>query len=65
MRRYTNPMPVDKAASWKQRLSLMYMLVAWNAFGFVCYMVFTGKSDWAKYHGLKNEDEANKTPGNH
>ncbi|GLV40181.1 uncharacterized protein CBL_03671 [Carabus blaptoides fortunei] len=23
-------------------------------------MVFTGKGDWAKYHGLKSEEEANK-----
>lgn len=64
IRKHTNPIPVDRAATTKQRLSLFYMVIAWNAFGFVCYMVYTGRGDWAKYYGLKSEVEAKMPPGN-
>ncbi|KAJ8924414.1 hypothetical protein NQ315_007210 [Exocentrus adspersus] len=63
IRRKTNPIPVDRADLWKKRLSVGYMLVAWNAFGLVCYMVYKGKSDWAKYYGLKSEEELSISPG--
>lgn len=57
VRRNTNPIPELQAAVWKRRLSVAYAVVAWNAFGFVCYMVFSGRSDWAQYYGYKTEDE--------
>ncbi|XP_054727049.1 uncharacterized protein LOC129236826 [Anastrepha obliqua] len=62
IRRHTNPIPMDSAELWKRRLSIGYALLAWNAFGFVCYMVFTGRNDWAKYYGHKSEEEAKLTP---
>lgn len=63
VRRNTNPIPQDKAYLWKNRLSLAYMLICWNAFGLVCYMFYQGKGDWAKYYGLKSEEELKMTPG--
>lgn len=63
VRRNTNPIPMDKATVWKNRLSIFYMLVSWNAFGLVCYMVYSGKNDWAKYHGLKTEEDEKLGPG--
>ncbi|XP_050332102.1 uncharacterized protein LOC126760486 [Bactrocera neohumeralis] len=62
VRRHTNPIPEDSAQLWKRRLSIGYALLAWNAFGFVCYMVYTGRNDWAKYYGYKSEEEAKLTP---
>lgn len=64
IRRNTNPIPIDKAEHWKQRLSLIYMLAAWNAFGIALYYVFTGREDWAYYYGLKTEEEKHQRPGN-
>ncbi|KAJ8979757.1 hypothetical protein NQ317_004744 [Molorchus minor] len=63
VRRNTNPIPVSKAELWKSRLSVVYMLVAWNAFGFVGYMIYSGKNDWAQYYGYKSEEEAKLSPG--
>lgn len=57
------PIAEVKAGSWKRRLSVLYALLAWNAFGVVCYAIATGKADWVKYHGLKSEEEANMRPG--
>ncbi|KAL3287125.1 hypothetical protein HHI36_001606 [Cryptolaemus montrouzieri] len=62
IRRHTKPIPEDDAAKWQKRLSLGYAIVAWNAFGFVCYQVYKGKADWAQYHGLKTEEELKMTP---
>lgn len=63
VRRNTNPVPMNTAKKWKQRLSIGYAILAWNAFGFVLYAVFTGRADWAKAAGLKSEAEANLPPG--
>ncbi|XP_058840025.1 uncharacterized protein LOC131695500 [Topomyia yanbarensis] len=57
IRRRMNPLPIDKAARWKGRLSVVYGLLAWNALGFVGYMVYTGKNDWARYYGYKTAEE--------
>ncbi|KDR24169.1 hypothetical protein L798_08999 [Zootermopsis nevadensis] len=62
IRRHTNPIPVNRAATVKKTLSVAYMLLAWNAFGFVCYMIYTGRGDWAKYYGYKSEAEASIPP---
>uniref|UniRef100_W8CAP0 Uncharacterized protein n=1 Tax=Ceratitis capitata TaxID=7213 RepID=W8CAP0_CERCA len=62
VRRHTSPIPEDNAVLWKRRLSVVYALLAWNAFGFVCYMVYTGRNDWARYYGFKSEEEAKLTP---
>uniref|UniRef100_A0A182Q0Q8 Uncharacterized protein n=1 Tax=Anopheles farauti TaxID=69004 RepID=A0A182Q0Q8_9DIPT len=51
-------MPLDQAHLWKRRLSLLYAVVAWNAFGGVCYMIYTGRNDWAKFYGYKSDEEA-------
>ncbi|XP_049955857.1 uncharacterized protein LOC126471946 [Schistocerca serialis cubense] len=61
VRRRTRPIPAQTATDWKKRLSIAYMLIAWNAFGFVCYMMYTGRTDWAKYYGYKTSDDP--TPG--
>ncbi|CAG9861930.1 unnamed protein product [Phyllotreta striolata] len=58
IRKNTNPIPVDKAALWKNRLAIAYALIAWNAFGFVLYQICSGKGDWATYHGLSEEKKA-------
>ncbi|XP_062562941.1 uncharacterized protein LOC134226283 [Armigeres subalbatus] len=58
IRRRMNPIPVDRAAQWKGRLSVLYAVLAWNAIGWVGYMVFTGRNDWALYYGVKSEEEA-------
>ncbi|XP_013103227.1 uncharacterized protein LOC106084224 [Stomoxys calcitrans] len=61
VRQNTKPIPEVEALKWKRRLSLMYALVAWNAFGFVCYMAFTGKGDWAHYYGYKSDEEKHES----
>ncbi|KAF6198260.1 hypothetical protein GE061_008007, partial [Apolygus lucorum] len=38
-------------------LSIAYMLLAWNAFGFVAYNWYKGKGDWADYYGLKTDED--------
>uniref|UniRef100_A0A1Q3FIA3 Uncharacterized protein n=1 Tax=Culex tarsalis TaxID=7177 RepID=A0A1Q3FIA3_CULTA len=58
VRRRMNPLPIDRAAMWKGRLSIFYSIVAWNALGWVGYMVYTGRNDWAKYYGYKTDEEA-------
>jgi hypothetical protein len=63
VRRHTNPIPVDRAASVKQKLSLIYMMLAWNAFGVVCYMIYTGRGDWAKHYGYKSDADSSLPPG--
>ncbi|XP_018576780.1 uncharacterized protein LOC108915280 [Anoplophora glabripennis] len=63
IRNNTTPIAVDRAALWKKRLSVAYMLITWNAFGMVCYMIYQGKGDWAKFYGVKSEEEANMSPG--
>lgn len=57
------PMGVQEAGRWKSRLSVIYAVLAWNAFGVVCYCIATGKADWAKFHGLVSEEEAALTSG--
>lgn len=63
VRRNTKPIEYRHALAWKDRLSLAYMLVAWNAFGLVCYMIFSGRADWAKHHGLKDDEEGRMSSG--
>lgn len=63
IRSTTKPIPMSRAAKAKQRLSIIYAIVAWNAFGFVCYAIYQGKSDWAAFHGLSSEDERKLSPG--
>lgn len=62
VRRHTNPIPEHRADLWKRRLSIGYAILAWQAFGIVCYMVYTGRNDWAKYYGYKSEEEAALSP---
>lgn len=62
IRRHMTPIPEASAYTWKNRISLLYMLIAWNGFGFVCYMMYKGKSDWAKDY--KDPEYMKLTPGN-
>ncbi|XP_055587511.1 uncharacterized protein LOC129739958 [Uranotaenia lowii] len=59
IRQRMNPLPMDKAALWKRRLSIVYGIIAWNALGWVGYMIYTGRNDWAKFYGYKTEEEEN------
>lgn len=63
VRRNTKPIEYGSALAWRDRLSIGYAILAWNAFGMVCYMVYTGRNDWAKHHGLKSEEELSMSPG--
>ncbi|KAJ3649564.1 hypothetical protein Zmor_021300 [Zophobas morio] len=63
VRRHTNYIPEEKAYFWKRRLSLVYMLLAWNAFGLVLYNVFSGNADWARKY--KSDAELSLTPAQH
>lgn len=65
VRRNTNPIEHSKAIFWKEKISIGYMLIAWNAFGLVCYMVYSGRADWAKYHGVKSDEQLKMSPGLH
>lgn len=64
IRKNTNLIPHNRAEKWQRRLSVMYALIAWNALGFVGYMVYTGRNDWAKYYGVKSEEDQKMGPGN-
>ncbi|KAK9703194.1 hypothetical protein QE152_g29507 [Popillia japonica] len=59
IRRNTKPITENQAGVWKKRLALGYALIAWNAFGIVCYLIYTGKGGWMTQ---KQEEEANMTP---
>lgn len=63
VRRHSSPIPLNTAELWKQRLSIAYAFLAWNAFGFVCFQVYKGNVDWAKTAGLKSQEEVNMSPG--
>lgn len=63
IRKNTNHMEYPFAHLWKRRLSVAYAIIAWNAFGLVCYMIYTGRNDWAKYYGVKNDDDSHLSPG--
>ncbi|KAH8240260.1 hypothetical protein KR026_001243 [Drosophila bipectinata] len=62
VRRHTNPIPEHRAEMWKRRLSIGYAILAWQAFGLVCYMVYTGRNDWAKFYGYKTEEDLALSP---
>ncbi|XP_055903460.1 uncharacterized protein LOC129939461 [Eupeodes corollae] len=62
VRRNTNPIPESTAELWRRRLSIGYAVIAWQAFGLVCYSIYKGKNDWAKYHGLKSDEELAMSP---
>uniref|UniRef100_A0A0K8TQ00 Putative conserved plasma membrane protein n=1 Tax=Tabanus bromius TaxID=304241 RepID=A0A0K8TQ00_TABBR len=57
VRKRTNPIPHDRAHFWKEKLSLWYMIVAWNALGYIGYLVYTGQKK------LVNDDEGQETAG--
>lgn len=63
VRRNMRPIEYTHALAWRDRLSIAYAVVAWNAFGMVCYMVYTGRNDWAKFHGLKTAEDDLMSPG--
>lgn len=52
IRRNTRKIPEQKAINWQRRLSVIYMICTWNAFGAVLYMCFTGRHDWMKAGGF-------------
>lgn len=60
IRRNTKEIPEATADIWKRRLSYVYALIAWNAFGFVAYNCYKGNSDWAK--SFKPDEVLQMTP---
>lgn len=62
VRKNTRPIEFTRALQWRDRLSIAYALLAWNAFGLVCYMVYSGRKDWAQTHGLKSGEEQHLSP---
>lgn len=63
IRRHSRPIVENKAELWQKRLAIGYMVVAWNALGFVAYQMLQGKTDWAEFHGLKSKAELKMTQG--
>lgn len=63
IRNNTQPIPETTAETWKKRLTIVYVFVAWNACGLVAYLTYQGKGDWAKYYGLKPEEDLKLSPG--
>lgn len=61
VRKNTRQIPHMTASTWKQRLSIGYAILAWNAFGFVLYALYTGRADWAKDY--KSPEELAMSPG--
>ncbi|XP_045461340.1 uncharacterized protein LOC123671507 [Harmonia axyridis] len=61
IRRHSRPIVENKAELWQKRLAIGYMVVAWNALGFVAYQMLQGKTDWAEFHGLKSKAELKMT----
>lgn len=61
VRRNTRPIDMSTADLWKRRFSLAYGFLAWNAFAMVGYAIYSGKRDWAEYHGLESDKGS---PGN-
>uniref|UniRef100_A0A336LQA4 CSON010954 protein n=1 Tax=Culicoides sonorensis TaxID=179676 RepID=A0A336LQA4_CULSO len=57
VRKFMQPVEFEKAEKWKRRLALGYFLLAWNAFGLICYQYYQGRGDWAKAAGLKTEED--------
>lgn len=35
LRRHTTPIPYRKATRWRDRMSIAYLLVCWNLFGYL------------------------------
>ncbi|KAJ9585739.1 hypothetical protein L9F63_002529 [Diploptera punctata] len=57
VRKYSLPIPERRASSMKNKLSVAYALIAWNAFGLVCYMLYSGRADWARAYGYKSDED--------
>jgi hypothetical protein len=51
--------PMDEGHAWKMKdkLSIAYALIAWNAFGFVAYQCFQGKKNWPTALGVRSPEE--------
>lgn len=43
VRRHTNQIPEVRALSMRRKLSYGYAFIAWNLFGLVAYMIYTGR----------------------
>ncbi|XP_013786591.1 uncharacterized protein LOC106470576 [Limulus polyphemus] len=56
------PIQQSKASTWDRRLGLLYIFFAWNACGAVIYFAATGRADWAKYYGVKPEQDPDPSP---
>lgn len=58
-----HPMAERSAMSIRQKISIAYMLIAWNAFGYVVYQMATGNKHWPVTHGVMTEEECMERPG--
>nr|XP_022904513.1 uncharacterized protein LOC111416658 [Onthophagus taurus] len=61
IRKHTTPIAEPRAEFFRRRLSFVYMIIAWNAFGIVCYNIYQGKRSAAEVLGY-NINENNETP---
>lgn len=61
IRRKTARMPEAKALEIKEKLSIAYAFVAWNLFGYMAYMVYSGR--WTKQE--KEDKEPELSTGRH
>ena len=60
-----NPMSAEKAWSAKDKLSVAYALISWNAFGIVLYYCYQGKNHWPVALGIRTPEEEAVRPGKH
>ncbi|CAG7834465.1 unnamed protein product [Allacma fusca] len=62
VRRHMKPVEERKAWTWKERLSMVYALAAWNAGGFVVYQIFTGNKHWPTTAGITRPEDDSIAP---
>jgi len=58
-----NPMTEESAWSVKDKLSIAYAVIAWNAFGVVCYQMYNGNVHWPVTAGIRSPEEEAIRPG--
>jgi len=51
--------PVGEEKAWdiKQKLAILYAVIAWNCGGYVMYQIATGNKNWPITHGIRSKDE--------
>jgi len=63
-RRNMNPRTEEQVWSAKDKFSIAYAIIAWNAAGYVLWQIFGKKNvHWPVDVGIKNVEEENVRPG--